>query len=246
MTTKVVPGQLIAVPDLDALTKEASSRLGSALRDAIERRGLASFALSGGETPRPVYERLATEPDIDWTKVDVFWIDERAVPPGDDRSNFRWAKATLLDRLPSRPAGVHRMPGEATDLDRAAREYDALLRSRLPSGGFDVAVLGIGDDGHTASLFPGEPGVHELTRWAIAIPSAPAKKREARLTVTIPVIEAIGSAFLLVAGKGKHDALQRAWSTSGTTDETPARLLRGIRGSLTWIIDKAAGGMDGA
>jgi 6-phosphogluconolactonase len=125
-----------------------------------------------------------------------------------------------------------------------SREYDALLRSRLVSGGFDVAVLGIGDDGHTASLFPGEPGILETKRWVIAVPSAPAKKREARLTVTIPVIEAIGSAFLLVAGKGKHEALQRAWSTSGSVSDTPARLLRGIRGSLTWIIDKAAGGMD--
>jgi 6-phosphogluconolactonase len=244
MTTKVVPGQLVAVADLENLAREASSRLAAALRDAIERHGVASLALSGGETPRPAYERLAKEPGIDWTKIDVFWIDDRAVPPDDDRSNFKWGRATLLDHVPIPPDKVHRMRGEASDLDLAAREYDALLRSRLVSGGFDVAVLGIGDDGHTASLFPGEPGILETKRWVIAVPSAPAKKREARLTVTIPVIEAIGSAFLLVAGKGKHEALQRAWSTSGSVSDTPARLLRGIRGSLTWIIDKAAGGMD--
>jgi 6-phosphogluconolactonase len=244
MTTKVVPGQLVAVPDLEALAREAGSRLGIALRDAIGRRGVASLALSGGETPRPAYERLANEPGIDWTKVDIFWIDDRAVPPEDDRSNFKWGKKTLLDRVPIPPDNVHRMRGEATDLDAAAREYEALLRSRLPSGGFDAAVMGIGDDGHTASLFPGDAGVFETKRWVIAVPSAPAKKREARLTVTTPVIEAIGAVFMLVAGKGKHDALQRAWSTSGSTAETPARLLRGVRGSLTWIIDKAAGGMD--
>jgi 6-phosphogluconolactonase len=247
MTTRVVPGQLVAVADLEALAREASARLASALRDAIEQRGVASLALSGGETPRPAYELLAKESGIDWTKVEVFWIDDRAVPPDDDRSNFMWSKRTLLDHVPIPPDKVHRMRGEAADLDLAAREYEGILRSHLASApgsrSFDVAVLGIGDDGHTASLFPGEPGLLETERWVIAVPSAPSKQREARLTVTIPVIEAIGSAFLLVAGRGKHDALQRAWTPSGSISETPARLLRGVRGSLTWIIDKAAGGV---
>jgi 6-phosphogluconolactonase len=243
MTTKVVPGQLVAVPDLETLAIEAASRMGRALRDAQSRKGSASLALSGGETPRPAYEKLANEKGIDWSRVEVFWIDERAVPPTDDRSNFKWGKSKLLDHV-SVPSGhVHRMAGDAPDLEAAARDYETLLRSRLSSGGFDVAVLGVGDDGHTASLFPGETGVHELTRWVIAVPAAPEKKREARLTVTTPVIEASAAVFVLAAGKGKHDPLQRAWSTAGSVDETPARVLRGVRGSLTWIIDKTAGGM---
>jgi 6-phosphogluconolactonase len=244
MTTKAVPGQWVAVPDLEALAKEASSRLAAALREAILVRGVATLALSGGETPRPAYERLAREPGIDWTKIDVFWIDDRAVPPDDDRSNFRWGRSTLLDHVPISAGRVHRMQGEARDLDRAARDYEAILRVHLVDGGFDVAVMGIGDDGHTASLFPGDGGLRETERWVIAVPAAPLQKREARLTVTIPVIESIRSVFMLVAGKSKRDALQRAWSTTGSTLETPARLLRGVRGSLTWIVDEAAGGMD--
>jgi 6-phosphogluconolactonase len=241
MTTKVVPGQLIAVPDLESLAKEASARLARTLRDTIMRRGKASFALSGGETPRPAYERLGRERGIDWNKVDIFWIDERAVAPDDDRSNFKWAKKNLLDHVPG--ARVHRMPGEAKDLDGAAKDYEKLLRSELTTGGFDLAVLGIGDDGHTASLFPGESGVLEADRWVISVPAAPAKKREARLTVTAPVIESTAVVFVLAVGAAKQGPLERAWSTSGSVSETPARVLRSVRGGLTWIIDKAAGGI---
>ncbi len=243
MTTKVVPGQLVAVSDLDAVTHESSTRIARALREAIARHGSVSFALSGGETPRPTYERLAREPGIDWSKVDVFWIDERAVPPSSDRSNYRWAKSTLLDHAPIPPASVHRMVGEAADLDVAAHDYENVLRASLRTGGFDVAVMGIGDDGHTASLFPGESGLEVADRLVISVPAAPAQKREARLTVTVPVIEACGSVFVLVVGKEKHAPLERAWSASGSTSETPARVMRGVRGSLTWIIDRAAGGI---
>jgi 6-phosphogluconolactonase len=241
MTTKVVPGQLVAVPDLESLARDASNRFARALRDTIARRGAASFALSGGETPRPAYEKLSREPGIDWSKVDIFWIDERAVAPDDDRSNFKWAKKNLLDHVTG--ARVHRMPGEAQDLEKAAKDYERLLRSKLPLGGFDVAVLGIGDDGHTASLFPGESGVDEADRWVIAVPAAPAKKREARLTVTPPVIEGSAVVFVLAVGGNKQGPLERAWAASGSVKETPARVLRGVRGSLTWIIDKAAGGI---
>jgi 6-phosphogluconolactonase len=241
MTTKVVPGQLVAVPDLASLANEAASRFARALRDAIARRGAASFALSGGETPRPAYEKLAREQGIDWSKVDVFFIDERAVGPDDDRSNYKWAKKSLLDHVSG--ARVHRMPGEAKDLEGAAKDYDKLLRSLLPRGGFDVAVMGVGDDGHTASLFPEEGGVHETERWVISVPAAPTKKREARLTVTPPVIEASAAVFVLAVGAAKTAPLERAWSASGTVSETPARVLRGVRGSLTWMIDRAAGGI---
>jgi len=241
MTTKVVPGQLVAVTDLAALATEAAARFARALRDVITRRGGASLALSGGETPRPAYEKLAREPGIAWEKVDVFWIDERAVPPTDDRSNYRWAKSTLLDRVPA--ARVHRMPGDAADLDAAAKEYEALLRKSLPRGGFDVAIMGVGDDGHTASLFPGEPAVDEAERWVVAVPPAPAKKREARLTVTAPVIEASGAVFVLAIGAAKQAPLERVWAASGAIHDTPARLLRSVRGSLTWVIDRAAGGI---
>jgi 6-phosphogluconolactonase len=246
MTTKVVPGQLVATFDAEHVAREASKRIARALRDAISARSSATMALSGGNTPRATYERLAKEPGVEWSKVAVFWIDERAVPAEDDRSNYRWAKESLLDKVPIPAEGVHRMPGDAKDLEQAARDYEALLRKTLrktdavPS--FDVVVLGVGDDGHTASLFPGEATVEITDRLVVAVPAKP-PSREARLTVTAPVIENARSVFILAVGKAKQPALERVWSTSGSIRETPARVIRSIRGGVTWVIDKAAGGL---
>src|SRR5579883_2644658 len=161
MTTKVVPGQLIAAPDSAQVAREAAARIARVLRAALARSGRASIALSGGNTPRDTYALLAQDTAVDWTKVDVFWVDERAVPPTDDRSNYRWAKASLLDPAGIAPARVHRMPADARDLEAAAREYDKEIRAHVELGpegvpAFDVMVLGVGEDGHTASLFPGE------------------------------------------------------------------------------------------
>jgi 6-phosphogluconolactonase len=252
MSTSVVPGQLITEVDPKQLAEEAASRLGQALREAIAQRGSASIALSGGNTPRPAYERLARQAGIDWSRVSVFFIDERAVPPTHERSNYRLAKESLLDNAPIPAANVHRMRGEAADLDQAAREYEALLKAHLkPSAvdpsempSFDVAVMGIGDDGHTASLFPGDPSVDVRDRLTLAIAAAPDTGREARLTVTAPIIENIRTVVVLAAGKAKHGPLERIWSVSGTTQETPSRILRDVKGSITWIIDKGAAGVE--
>lgn len=243
MTTKVVPGQLVAVPDVGLLAKEASTRLARALRDTLARKNSATLALSGGSTPKPVYELLASEGGLDWSKIEVFWIDERAVPPDDDRSNYKLARQALLDHVTG--ARFHRMPGDARDLQAGARDYERLLRNKLPGGGFDVAVMGVGDDGHTASLFPGQSAVLEAERWVLAVHEAAMNPKVPRITVTPPVIEACRAVFVLAAGASKQGPLERAWATSGTVSDTPARLLRGVRGSLTWLIDKAAGGMAG-
>ena len=251
MSTSVIPGQLVAALDEAQLAVEAATRLAKALRECILQRGMVSLALSGGNTPRPAYEKLARETGIDWGKVSVFWIDERAVPPTSPRSNYRLAKETLLDPAGVPASNIYRMVGEAPDLDQAARAYEAMIRRFLvgtkvfprESPSFDVAVLGIGDDGHTASLFPGEASVDVRDRLVIAVPEAAEKGREARITVTAPVIENIETAFVLVAGQSKHRPLERIWSVVGKPQETPARVLRDVRGSLYWIVDKAAGGI---
>jgi 6-phosphogluconolactonase len=246
MTTKVVPGMLIATPDANAVAREAAGRMGKVLRSAIEQSGRASFALSGGNTPRPAYAILAEDTRIDFSKVDIYWIDERAVPPDSDRSNYRLAKEALFDPAKIPAANIHRMRGEAVDLAQAAKDYDQLLRAKLPAGhggapAFDLAVLGVGDDGHVASLFPGEPTLDETRRAVVNVPAS--GKREARLSVTAPVIEAARAAIVLAVGRNKQDALERVWSTSGDIHHTPARIIRQIRGSITWVIDKAAGGL---
>ena len=250
MSTSVVPGQLVTAKDATALAQEAAARLAESLRAAIAARGSVSFALSGGNTPRPVYERLARETGIAWDKVSIFFIDERAVPPTSDRSNYRLAKESLLDGAPIPAGNVHRMRGEAENLEEAAREYEAVLRQKLSGSTvearevptFDVALLGIGDDGHTASLFPGDSTINVRDRLVLPVAASPEHKREARLTVTVPVIEHIERVLVLVAGKEKHPALERIWSVQGTTHETPGRILRDAKGSVVWCIDKAAGG----
>ncbi len=245
-TTKVVPGMLIAVPTAEDVAREAATRIAKSLRDALKNRGKATFALSGGDTPRQTYQRLAEEHDVDWSHVDLFWVDERAVPPTDDRSNYRWAKECLIDRAKIADAHVHRMHAEEKDLEAAAREYEGLLREHVAVGqggvpAFDAMVLGVGDDGHTASLFPGQPTVEIADRYVVAVGKTDG--REMRLTLTAPVIEQARALFILAVGAKKTPALERVWSVSGSLRDTPARVIRSARGSIHWVIDKAAGGM---
>lgn len=245
MVTKVVPGLLIATPDAAQAAREAAGRMTKAIREALRDRGSASVALSGGSSPVDAYRLLARE-TIDWTRVHFYWVDERAVDPSSARSNYGAAKAALLDPAGVPAANVHRMRGEASDLATAAAEYDAELRDTVKSklGGLpslDLVVLGIGDDGHTASLFPGDPTVHVTDRLVAAVPAK--GEREARLTLTAPVLENARATVLVVLGAAKHPALERIWATAGSLDETPGRVVRAFRGSITWVIDRAAGGM---
>jgi 6-phosphogluconolactonase len=216
-----------------------------AIQDAIRDRGGATIALSGGTSPLDAYRLLAKE-TIDWKKVHVYWVDERAVPPTHERSNYAGAKNALLDPAHVPESNAHRMRGEASDLAIAAADYEAELRdtiknklSGLPS--LDLLVMGIGDDGHTASLFPGDPTVHITDKLVASVPAKP--EREARLTLTAPILENAKASVIIVLGKSKHAPLERIWAVHGELDETPARVIRNFRGSITWVIDRAAGGM---
>jgi 6-phosphogluconolactonase len=245
MVTKVVPGLLIATPDAAQVAREACARMARAIHDAFKERGFASIALSGGSSPLEAYRCLAQQP-IDWKNVKIFWVDERAVPPEHERSNYAAAKKVLLDAIAIPPENVFRMHGEDPDLQRAAADYEAVLRDgvRTKLGGLpalDLVVLGIGDDGHTASLFPGDGTVSITDRLVAAVPAK--EGREARLTLTAPVLENARSSVVIALGKSKHEPLERIWATSGDLQETPARVIRGFRGAITWVIDRAAGGM---
>jgi 6-phosphogluconolactonase len=245
MTTKVVPGMLIAVPSAEDVAREAAARLAKTLAAAIKQRGKATIALSGGDTPKQTYSRLAEEKDVDWSVVEIFFVDERAVPPSDDRSNFKHAKECLLDPAKIPEAHIHRMRADDADLEHAATEYEQILRTRVAVGqggvpSFDVIVLGVGDDGHTASLFPGMPTVEIADKFVVAVGKT---DREPRLTITAPVIEQARAVFVLAVGAKKTNALERVWAVSGSLRDTPARVIRNARGSIHWVIDKAAGGM---
>lgn len=247
MNTKVVPGVLIATPEPSDVAAEACARITRTIHRALEERGDAFIALSGGSSPLDTYRLLAKQ-TIDWSRVHIMWVDERAVPPDSPRSNYGSAKPVLLDAIAIPPGNVHRMPGEARDLAKAAADYETMLRDTVTSkiGGLpalDVLVLGIGDDGHTASLFPGEKTVNITDRLVADVPAS--GSREARLTLTPPMLETARSSVIIVMGRSKHDPLERIWATSGDVHQTPGRVVRGFRGGITWVIDRAAGGMSG-
>lgn len=196
------------------------------------RRGWAvSLALAGGSTPRAAYGRLAGESDLPWSETRIFFGDERRVPPDDPESNYRMAREALLSRLPVPVAEVHRMEGEAPDPEGAARRYAARLPETL-----DLLILGVGADGHTASLFPGAPSLGEKRRRVVAA-TAPLEPR-GRLTITPPVIRAAARIVVLASGDGKAAAVARALEGPWDPAACPAQLARaGI-----WVVDEDAAG----
>jgi len=227
----------LVVVERAAFASSAARRLMVEIRRVLASQERCSLALAGGSTPRPVYERLAAElPDRDlWSRIDVFFGDERCVPADDPASNYRMAKEALLDRVPVEASQVHRMEGELSDRDIAARAYEAILPGRL-----DLLVLGLGDDGHTASLFPGAVALAETRRRVVAV-RAPKPPLD-RLTITPPVILDAGLALVLVAGADKAAALARVFDGTYDPNRTPGQLAR----AGVWIADRAAAARLGA
>jgi 6-phosphogluconolactonase len=231
------------VPDLTALAEAAAKEFAGAARDAIADHGRFTVALAGGSTPRAFHQRLAGQPyrkAIDWKRVLFFWGDERCVPPTDERSNYRMAKETLLDPLHIPAANVFRIDGEDPPA-RAAAAYETLLRGQFPGRKrcprFDFCLLGMGADGHTASLFPGRPALAERRKWAVSTRSP---KRDARITLTYPVFNAAGRIVFLVAGEEKSGPLAKIVKKERGYRKLPASGIRPASGSLLWLLDQAA------
>ncbi|HEY3215308.1 MAG TPA: 6-phosphogluconolactonase [Candidatus Eisenbacteria bacterium] len=223
-------------PDAHSLARAAAEAVAAAAADAIRARGWFDLGLSGGRTPGRAYRRLA-EPDlgIDWSRARLWFADERAVPPTDPDSNFRLALETLIEPARVPMANVHRMRAEQLDLAAVAAEYEVLL-----TGPLDVLVLGVGEDGHTASIFPGSPLVDERQRRVAAVFDSP-KPPSRRLTVTPRVIEETRQVLVLATGEDKAAAVAGALVGASDPHRVPACLLRG----RTWLIDQAASGAVG-
>ncbi len=225
----------------EAVARETANRLVSIVATAIDREGIARVALSGGSTPKMVYPLLlepARRDAIDWSSVEFFWGDERAVPPDHPDSNFGVAYGMLISQLPDvRPDRIHRMQAEAADLDAAALAYETELRLGFGVRGdvppaFDLLWLGMGADGHTASLFPGSAALDETERWSVPA-SSPAGGR--RMSLTFPVLNAARETLFVVTGPDKAEALARV--RSGDAD-LPAARVAGT--AVHWIVDSAA------
>jgi 6-phosphogluconolactonase len=233
-------------PDLDAVSRGALNEVRRAFRDAIEERGRFAIALAGGRTPANMYGLWAHEQGqgapVPWEKVHLFWGDERYVPHTDPMSNYRMARETLIAYLPIPGANVHPMPGPENfpTPEKAAEAYEAELRMFFGSSppAFDVQLLGLGVEGHTASLFPGSPALEEKKRWVVAV-EAPAKPSR-RLTLTPVVLNQARNTFFLVCGADKREivAALRDEPAKGPS-QYPAGNIRPA-GRVLWFLDTAA------
>ncbi len=197
------------------------------------------IALTGGSTPRPAYERAAAS-GISWAGATLWFGDERCVAPADERSNFGMAKAALLDRIEGDAPAVERIEGELGP-DPAAAGYEARLRETFGEGmpALDLVLLGLGGDGHCASLFPGKPEIHEISRLVVGVPEAGLDPFVPRVSFTMPLINAAREVVFLVSGEGKAEAMARAFGAPGDP-ATPASLVEPASGSLTVLCDAAA------
>jgi 6-phosphogluconolactonase len=230
-------GRLQVFPDVEALARSAA--------DLICARAAASdgpfvVALSGGSTPKPVYENLAREPwrnSLPWSRVHWCLGDERFVPVTDPQSNFGMIRAALLDHVPAPAANIHPIQTEGTTPDGTAAAYGHTLEAlRRPDGIlFDINLLGMGDDGHTASLLPGEPVLSVTDRLAAPVPHG---RENIRITLTYPALNASRLAVFLVAGAGKRAMLEKILAGEAAV---PAAAVRPV-GELLWFADRAAAG----
>lgn len=238
------------LPDAASLHAAAAEGFAARAARAIAESGRFVVALSGGSTPEGLYRRLADEPfaaSLDWARVHLCWGDERCVPPDHAASNFRMAREALLDRVPIPSANVHRIRGEEEPAVAAAtyeRELRALLGTAEgpprtdPGARFDLVLLGLGENGHTASLFPRSPALRERSRWAVAVRvEAPSPWR---VTLTPALIDAAAEIRFLVTGPAKAGILRRVLEGPRRPDRLPAQAIAPRTGVLRWQLDAAA------
>ncbi len=231
-------------PDIDTLSREAAQYIVRLASESIVMHGRFTIALSGGSTPRKLYSLLGSEPyrsQIDWALVEIFWSDERCVPPDSEDSNYRMARETLLSNIPIAAKQVHRMPADQPDRDVASQAYTLELQGTFGTDGiprFDLIQLGMGPEGHTASLFPHQPSLHEQQR--LVMPVITPKPPPPRLTFTPPLLNAARHILFLVTGADKSDAVHAVLEGEYNPDEYPAQIVRPKDGEVTWMLDTAA------
>jgi len=242
----------IVEPDEKTLARRAARFFVEAVEAAVARRGRARIAISGGSTPKAAFQLLSDPGEswlarMPWQKIELYWVDERCVPPSDPESNYCMTREALLDPLAAAggaipEAQIHRMEGEL-EPEVAAARYESLLRNTFRLEGaelprFDLVALGMGADGHTASIFPHTEAIHDSTNLVVA--NRVAEKDAWRITLTWPVINQASEVFFLVAGAGKSSILNQVFTGPRNVEQLPSQLIRPAGGILTLILDHAA------
>ena len=230
-------------PDHLSFVDGAAAMIAGLAVASIAESGRFAIALSGGGTPRPIYARLAAADyasRIDWLKVHIFFSDERCVPPDDAASNYHMARETLFDHVPLPPGNIHRVRGK-DDPAQAALAYEQDLQELFHTSSapaFDLICLGMGDDGHAASLFPGTAALHENARWVV--PQYVEVMQTWRVTFTAVLINHARHVTFLAEGARKSETLRRVLEGPYQPDVLPAQLIRPVSGQLHWLVDAAA------
>jgi 6-phosphogluconolactonase len=234
-------------PDAAALARRAAQYFVEQVERAAAARGRARVAISGGSTPKATFKLLADPAQpwrarMPWSQLDLWWVDERCVPPNDPDSNYRMTREAMLDHVPLKPEQIHRMEGEL-EPEAAAARYEAALRNGFRLEGaelprFDVVQLGIGPDGHTASLFPHTQALLELDRLAVA--NHVENKDAWRVTLTWPVINRGSQVFFLIGGADKAQILKEVFTGPRHVERLPSQLISPAGGILTLLLDRAA------
>jgi 6-phosphogluconolactonase len=223
----------------------AAEEVVRAANEAVAQRGRFTIALAGGSTPKSLYNLLATNARtaLPWDRMFFFWGDERHVPPTDSDSNYRMADEAMLAKIPVPAANVFRMKTENPEAEAVAEDYEETLRKffqlepgQLPT--FDLILLGMGPDGHTASLFPGTAALQEKSRLVLA--NWVEKMKTYRITLTLPVLNAARCVIFLVSGTDKAPALHAVLEEDVSGEQYPAKLVRPTQGKVIWLVDRAA------
>lgn len=231
--------------DIDGLSRRAAQRVVALARSAVATRGAFHLVLAGGTTPRRLYQTLVTtefRDTIDWSRVHIYFGDERAVPATHPDSNYSMAKAALLDHVPIPSERIHRMPVAVTSVRQDAAHYAQMIADRAPRDAqgvpqFDLILLGMGPDGHTASLFPHSCILHDMERWAAAVYVD--KLQAWRVSVTFPVLNHARHLLFLVAGADKAAMVGRIHAGASSLPTLPVQRIA-AQGSVEWLLDSAA------
>jgi 6-phosphogluconolactonase len=237
------PHLILIEPDATQLARKVVQELVQTAEDCVERQNLFTLAISGGSTPR-VLHRLLTEPPwrerMPWHHTHIFWVDERCVPITDPASNYGNAKIDFLDRVAIPAMHIHPMPGEQ-ESEKAALFYRKEIQKVVKTVGdgfpvFDLIMLGMGEDGHTASLFPGDPALEETRRWVTAVKGG--HSRVTRLTLTLPVLNHADRIWFLISGSEKADIMRTLFSE--TSPVLPVDRIQPLKGRISWLLDEPA------
>jgi 6-phosphogluconolactonase len=235
--------EIKVLPDPAAVAAEGAERFVRAVTKSIADHGRFSVALSGGHTPEAMFKLLASEPykgRVDWAMVEIFFGDERCVPPDSDQSNYRMANESLLKKVPIPGDNIYRIRGEI-DPNEAATEYGQILQEKFGEGGLDLVMLGMGPDGHTASLFPGTAAVRETKHRCVA--NYVEKMKSWRVTLTAPFINRSKDVMFLVVGADKAAKVSEILEGPPNPDLLPSQMIQPVNGSVVWLMDAAAAGM---